>query len=283
MGSLKVVILRWSTRRVLMSRWNRVCWSETLSLWRGGIPGSEYHSLWRRGLPWGESHLYWRGGNPLRRLSFALDRGNPLRRIPLSGRRRLPWSESHSLWRGEAPWGESHSLGEGNPLERGGTPRRRIPFALEETPLKRIPFAVERGSLLRWISFTWRKRRGPPEANPIRCIEGGEPLGRIPSTWRRGPPGQGGGLYEANSIRIGEVHSLLRGGTPWRRFPPERRRFALLEKRLQKQDRWRRLLDDDDLEGWRIWTWMTESIRWGRNPWRSDDWRTPTPKRLRKS
>ena len=64
------------------------------------------------------------------------------------------------------------------------------------TPLKRIPFAVEMGG------------------------GGGNPLGRIPSTWRRGPPGQGGGLYEANSIRIGEGNpheanpSLRRGGSP---------------------------------------------------------------------
>ena len=64
----------------------------------------------------------------------------------------------------------------------------------------------------------------PLEANPIRCRErerererGGG--GGIPSTWRRGPPGQGGDLYEANSIRIGEgdLHeanpSLRRGGS----------------------------------------------------------------------
>ena len=66
-----------------------------------------------------------------------------------------------------------------------------------------------------------KKEGDPLEANPIRCREGGgNPLGRIPSTWRRGPPGQGGGLYEANSIRIGEGNpheanpSLRRGGSP---------------------------------------------------------------------
>ena len=79
-------------------------------------------------------------------------------------------------------------FGEGDPLDANP-----IRFEKEKgTPLKRIPFAVERG---------------------------GNPLGGIPTTWRRGPPGQGGDLYEANSIRIGEgdLHeanpSLRRGGS----------------------------------------------------------------------
>ena len=85
---------------------------------------------------------------------------------------------------------------EANPIRFGvGDPLDANPIRFEKekgTPLKRIPFAVER----------W----------------GGDPLGGIPSTWRRGPPGQGGSLYEANSIRIGEGDheanpSLRRGGS----------------------------------------------------------------------
>ena len=146
------------------------------------------------------------------RIPFAIDKGNPLKRI-------------QSLWRG-------------NPLEENT-------ILLEEgTPLKRIPFAVDRGSPLRWISFTW-KREPPgkggkrlageshslggdsPEAKTIRCGEG-SPLMWMSFTWsnlRRGPPGQGGLLYEANTIRIGEGdphgaepnlgHLVLRRWPPW--------------------------------------------------------------------
>ena len=88
---------------------------------------------------------------------------------------------------------------EANPIRRGEGESLEVNFIhLEKekgTPLKRIPFAVERGG-------------------------GGNPLGRIPSTWRRGPLGQGVALYEANSIRIGEgdpheANPLLRrGGSP---------------------------------------------------------------------
>ena len=101
------------------------------------------------------------------------------------------------------------------------TPRRRIPFALEETPRKRIPFAVERGESLEVNFIHLEKKKGTPlKQIPFAVERGGNPLGRIPSTWRRGPPGQGGGLYEANSIRIGEEDpheanpSLRRGGSP---------------------------------------------------------------------
>ena len=78
---------------------------------------------------------------------------------------------------------------EANPIRFGeGDPLDANPIRFEKekgTPLKRIPFAVERGG-------------------------GGTPWGGIPSTWRRGPPGQGGGLYEANSIRIGEGDPMKR-------------------------------------------------------------------------
>ena len=165
-------------------------------------PWGDSHSHWIGEPPWGESHSLWRRG--------------------------LPWSESHSLWRGEAPWGESHSLGEGNPLDRGGPPGGE-----SHSLWRRLPWS-ESHSLWRggvpWGEFhSLGEREGDPlEANPIRCREGGNPLGRIPSTWRRGPPGQGGGLYEANSIRIGEGDpheanpSLRRGGSPWGSFTMER-------------------------------------------------------------
>ena len=230
MGSLKVVILRWSTRRVLMSRWNRVCWSETLSLWRGGIPGSEYHSLWRRGPPWGESHSQWIGESPW-------GESHSLRR------KGLPWSESRSLWRGEAPWGETHPLGEGNPLDTGG------PLGGDSQSLWR------RG--LPWSEYHSLWRGGAPEVNFIHLekrTKRGLPWSESHSLWRGGAPwgeshslGEGdpldrGDLHEANPIRFGEgdpheanpfaeerrkplrwihslVHSLWRGGTPWR-LPP---------------------------------------------------------------
>ena len=96
-GSLKRVITRRSTGRVLTSRWSIVPWSETLSLWKGGIPWSESLSLWRGGPPWGEFHSLWRRGPPWSE-SHSLWRGG------------TPWGESHSLWRGGTPWGKSHSL-----------------------------------------------------------------------------------------------------------------------------------------------------------------------------
>ena len=135
-------------------------------------------------------------------------------------RRGLPWSESHSLWRGGAPWGESHSLGEGDPLDRGDLHEANPIRFGEGDSHEANPFAEERRKPLRWI----------------------------------------------HSL----VHSLWRGGTPWRRLPPVKEKgtplngvaysrkigarnewslIALLETRLQEQDRWRRRLDDDDLEG----------------------------------
>ena len=197
-------------------------------------------------------------------------------RIPFAWRGWPSWCESHSHWRGWPSWSESHSLWRGKPLEENLTTWRREPLG---------------------------EREGDPlEANPIRCREGGggtpwgesHPLGeeghldrvgasmkRILFALEKGTPMKR--IHRWGEGEAVEVHSLWRGWTPWRRFPLVRRRFTLLEKRLQKQDRWRRLLDDDDLEEWRIWTWMTESIRRGRNPWRSVDLRTPTPTRLHKS
>ena len=154
---------------------------------------------------------------PELRIPFALERVTLLVRIPISWRGLRNWCEFHSLLTRGILWSESHSLWRGNPLEENT-------ILLEEgTPLKRIPFAVDRGSPLRWISFTWRREppgKGgkhlageshslggdSPEAKTIRCGEG-SPLMWMSFTWsnlRRGPPGQDGLLYEANTIRIGE-------------------------------------------------------------------------------
>ena len=132
----------------------------------------------------------------LMRIPFAVDKGNPLKRIPFAvereppwgeyhslWRRGLPWSESHSLWRGEVPWGEYHSLGEGNPLDRGGPPGGESHSLGGDCPEAK-PIRCGEGSPLRWMSFTW-------------------------STLRRGPPGQGGFLYEVNPIRIGDGDPMV--------------------------------------------------------------------------
>ena len=216
MGSLKGVILRRSTGWVLMSRWSRVPWSETVAVERGEsleanpirfgegdpleanpirigegeTPWGDSYSHRIGGPPWGESHSFWRRG--------------------------LPWSESHSLWRGGAPRGESHSLGEGDPLDRGDPQEanpimRRIPFALEKrTPMKRIHLLRRGGSP--WGESIHLEKGTPLKRIPFAVERGGNPLGRIPSTWRRGPPW-------SETIRYGEGEPLEGDSHLSRRVP----------------------------------------------------------------
>ena len=94
----------------------------------------------------------------------------------------------------------------------GGDPQEANPIRFGGDSPEANPIHCGEGESLEVNFIHLEKEKGTPlEANPIRCREGGNPLGRIPSTWRRGPPGQGGA-----SMR--RILFALEKGTPMKRI-----------------------------------------------------------------
>ena len=131
-------------------------------------------------------------GNPWKRIPFALEKGTPLKRIPFAVERGSPLRWISFTWRRGPPWGESNSLWRRGPHEAN-------------------PFAEERGKPLRWI---YSLGEGDPlEANPIRCREGGKPLGVNPIHLEKGTP------MKRNHSLEGDSHLFRRRGLPWTESP----------------------------------------------------------------